>query len=134
MLWDYNNDPPPASNPMQADSMTSARTATRTHRFTESVIRDMTRVAREHDAINLAQGFPDFPAPQRLKDAACEAIQADINQYAVTWGSPRFRDALVAKYDKWYGMEVDGDREITVTCGGTEAMASIMLAVVNPGR
>ena len=113
--------------------MTSARTATRTHRFTESVIRDMTRVAREHDAINLAQGFPDFPAPQRLKDAACEAIQADINQYAVTWGSPRFRDALVAKYDKWYGMEVDGDREITVTCGGTEAMASIMLAVVNPG-
>ncbi len=133
MLWDYNNDPPPTSNPMQADSMTSARTATRTHRFTESVIRDMTRVAREHDAINLAQGFPDFPAPQRLKDAACEAIQADINQYAVTWGSPRFRDALVAKYDKWYGMEVDGDREITVTCGGTEAMASIMLAVVNPG-
>ncbi len=113
--------------------MTASRTARRTHGFTESVIREMTRVAREHDAINLAQGFPDFPAPQRLKDAACEAIQADVNQYAITWGSPRMRDALVAKYDRWYGMKVDGDREITVTCGATEAMASVMLAVINPG-
>ncbi len=99
----------------------------------ESVIREMTRVAREHDAINLAQGFPDFPAPQLLKDAACEAIQGDVNQYAITWGSPAMRDALVAKYEKWYGMTVDGEREITVTCGATEAMASIMLAVINPG-
>ena len=119
--------------PVQADSMTPSRTATRTHRFSGSVIRDMARVAREHDAINLAQGFPDFPAPQRLKDAACKAIQADMNQYAITFGSPRFRDALVAKYDKWYGMDVDGEREITVTCGATEAMACIMLALVNPG-
>ena len=93
----------------------------------------MTRVAREHDAINLAQGFPDFPAHQRLKDAACEAIQADVNQYAITWGSPRMRDALVAKYERWYGMAVDGDREITVTCGATEAMAGIMLGVIDPG-
>jgi len=113
--------------------MIASRTARRTHGFTESVIREMTRVAREHDAINLAQGFPDFPAPQLLKDAACEAIQGDINQYAITWGSPHMRDALVAKYEHWYGMEVDGDREITVTCGATEAMASIMLAVINPG-
>ena len=113
--------------------MTSPRTAKRTHGFTESVIREMTRVAHEHDAINLAQGFPDFPAPQRLKDAACEAIRADINQYAITWGSPRLRDALVAKYERWYAMPVDGDREITVTCGATEAMASIMLAVIDPG-
>ena len=113
--------------------MTPLRTARRTHGFTESVIREMTRVAHEHDAINLAQGFPDFPAPQRLKDAACEAIQADVNQYAVTWGSPRMRDALVAKYERWYGMAVDGEREITVTCGATEAMASIMLAVIDPG-
>ena len=113
--------------------MTSPRTAKRTHGFTESVIREMTRVAREHDAINLAQGFPDFPAPQRLKDAACEAIRADINQYAITWGSPRLRDALVAKYERWYGLSVDGEREITVTCGATEAMASIMLAVIDPG-
>ena len=113
--------------------MTPARTAKRTHGFTESVIREMTRVAQEHDAINLAQGFPDFPAPQRLKDAACEAIRADINQYAITWGSPRLREALVAKYERWYAMPVDGDREITVTCGATEAMASIMLAVIDPG-
>lgn len=111
----------------------AARTATRTHSFTESVIREMTRVAREHDAINLAQGFPDFPAPQLLKDAACEAIQADVNQYAVTWGSPAMRTALVEKYASWYGLDVDGDREVTVTCGATEAMAAVMLAVVNPG-
>lgn len=113
--------------------MSASRTARRTHGFTESVIREMTRVAREHDAINLAQGFPDFPAPQMLKDAACEAIQADINQYAITWGSPSMRDALEAKYEAWYGMAVDGDREVTVTCGATEAMASIMLAVIDPG-
>ena len=70
------------------------RTATRTHGFTESVIREMTRVATEHRAINLAQGFPDFAAPEILKEAACDAIRADINQYAVTWGTPRFRRAL----------------------------------------
>ena len=112
---------------------TASRTALRTHGFTESVIREMTRVAREHDAVNLAQGFPDFPAPQLLKDAACQAIQEDVNQYAITWGSPRFRTALVEKYRRFYGMEVDGDREITVTCGATEAMAAVMLAVMNPG-
>ena len=93
----------------------------------------MTRVAREHDAINLAQGFPDFPAPELLKEAACEAIRADHNQYAITWGSRRLRNALVAKYREWYGMDVEGDREITVTCGATEAMAAIMLAVMDPG-
>ena len=75
----------------------SERTARRTHRFTESVIREMTRVAAEHDAINLSQGFPDFAAPDLLKEAACEAVRADINQYAVTWGSPRIRNALVEK-------------------------------------
>ncbi len=109
------------------------RTARRTRLFTESVIREMTRVAQECGALNLAQGFPDFPAPQVIKDAACEAIRKDINQYAITWGSPRYRDALVRKYREWYGMEVNGEREITVTCGATEAMASIMLAVINPG-
>jgi aminotransferase len=109
------------------------RTARRTHTFTESVIREMTRVAREHDAINLAQGFPDFPAPQLLKDAACRAIRDDVNQYAITWGAPRLRDALVRKYKRCYGMEVDGEREVTITCGATEAMAAVMLAVVDPG-
>ena len=110
------------------------RTARRTHSFTESLIRDMTRVAREHGAVNLAQGFPDFPAPQVVKDAACRAIQDDVNQYAVTWGTPSLRAALARKYREWYGMEVDAEREITVTCGATEAMAAVMLALVDPGE
>ena len=109
------------------------RTARRTHGFTESVIREMTRVADEHEALNLAQGFPDFPAPEALKVAAAEAIRRDINQYAVTWGSPRMRRALTDAYADWYGMAVDPDRQITVTCGATEAMASALLAVVDPG-
>ncbi len=108
-------------------------TATRTHDFTESVIREMTRVADMHEAINLAQGFPDFPAPDALKAAACDAIRRDVNQYAVTWGSPRIRRALTEVYDRWYGLDVNPDREITVTCGATEAMASALMAVVDPG-
>lgn len=109
------------------------RTAARTHSFTESVIREMTRVARKHGAVNLAQGFPDFPAPELLKEAACQAIRDDVNQYAVTWGTPRLRAALVEKYRRFYDFEVDGEREITVTCGATEAMAAVMLAVIDPG-
>ena len=112
----------------------SQRTAVRTHTFTESVIRDMTRVARRHGAINLAQGFPDFPAPRLLKDAACRAIQDDVNQYAITWGTPNLRAALAAKYADWYGIEVDAEREITVSCGATEAMAAVMLAAIDPGE
>ena len=111
----------------------SQRTAVRTHTFTESVIRDMTRVARRHGAINLAQGFPDFPAPRLLKDAACRAIRDDVNQYAITWGTPGLRAALAAKYAEWYGLEVDAESEITVTCGATEAMAAVMLAAIDPG-
>ena len=109
--------------------MTSRRTAT----FTESVIREMTRVAQQHGAINLAQGFPDFPMPGPMKDAACAAIQGDVNQYAITWGSPPLRLALAEKYRRWYGMELDPDREITVTCGATEAMAATFLALLDPG-
>ena len=114
-------------------TLVSARTAQRTHVFTESVIREMTRVAQLHNAINLSQGFPDFAAPDFLKDEACRAIQDDHNQYAVTWGTPRLRDALVRKYRDWYGIEVEGDRQVTVTCGATEAMAAVMLAVIDPG-
>ena len=110
------------------------RTAQRTHGFSESVIREMSRVATLHDAINLAQGFPDFPAPQLLKDAACAAIQNDINQYATTWGTKNLRHALAEKYGRMYDLEVDPDREITVTCGATEAMAAVMLAVIDPGE
>jgi aminotransferase len=93
----------------------------------------MTRVAREHDALNLAQGFPDFPAPESIKEAACKAIREDVNQYAITWGAPRLRSALERAYRDLYGMEVEGDREITVTCGATEAMVSVVLALLNPG-
>lgn len=101
--------------------------------FTESVIREMSRQAALHNAINLSQGFPDFPAPADIKQAACAAINADINQYAVTWGAKRFRDAIAAK-TKWHlGLDVDPDREIVVTCGSTEAMIATMLAVIDPG-
>lgn len=109
------------------------QTATRTRSFTESVIRGMTRVANQHGAINLAQGFPNFPAPDVLKEAAVRAIQDDVNQYAITWGAKRLRDALARKYHEWYGMKVNPDADIVVTCGGTEAMASALLAIVDPG-
>lgn len=108
-------------------------TATRTRGFTESVIRDMTRVAREHDAINLAQGFPDFPAPDLLKEAACRAIRGDVNQYAITWGATSLREAIAEKYARLYGLPVDPDQEVTITCGATEAMVASMLAIVDPG-
>ena len=102
--------------------------------FTESVIREMTRQANLHGAVNLSQGFPDFPAPADIKRAACEAIEADINQYAITWGAKRFRDAIAAK-TKWHlGLDIDPDREVVVTCGSTEAMIATMLAVVDPGE
>jgi aspartate/methionine/tyrosine aminotransferase len=109
--------------------MPSRRTAT----FTESVIREMTRVAQQHGAINLAQGFPDFPMPAPMKDAACAAIHGDVNQYAITWGAPALRLAIAGKYRRWYDFPVDPDREITVTCGATEAMASVFLALIDPG-
>lgn len=102
--------------------------------FTESVIREMTRQANLHGAVNLSQGFPDFPAPADIKRAAIEAIEADINQYAITWGAKRFRDAIAAK-TKWHlGLDIDPDREIVVTCGSTESMIATMLAVVDPGE
>ncbi|HWN18331.1 MAG TPA: aminotransferase class I/II-fold pyridoxal phosphate-dependent enzyme [Gemmatimonadales bacterium] len=109
------------------------QTARRTHGFRESVIRGMTRLAREYHSINLAQGFPNFPAPDMLKEAAGRAIHDDINQYAITWGAQRLRDALARKYHEWYGLEADPEREITVTCGATEAMIATLLAVVNSG-
>jgi aspartate/methionine/tyrosine aminotransferase len=109
-------------------------TAHRASTFTESVIREMTRVSNQYGAINLAQGFPDFPMPSPMKEAACAAIQGDINQYAITWGTPALRLAIAAKYRKWYGLDVDPEREITVTCGATEAMAAVFLALVDPGE
>lgn len=105
----------------------------RTSGFTESVIREMTRLAMEKGAVNLAQGFPDFSAPEEIKRAAQEAISADFNQYAITWGAKPFRDAIAAKYRKWYALDYDPEREITVCCGSTEGMIASMLAVTNPG-
>ncbi len=102
-------------------------------RFTESVIRDMTRQAHLHGAINLAQGFPDFPAPAEIKRAAQEAIAADINQYAITWGARSLRHAIASKMKKWQGLEIDPEAEITVCCGSTEAMIASLLAITNAG-
>ena len=102
-------------------------------RFSESVIRDMTRRAARHDAVNLAQGFPDFPAPDEIKEAAAAAIRRDLNQYAITWGAASLREALAAQYRTRYGMDVEADHHFTVTCGSTEAMIATMLALVDPG-
>ncbi|MXX18599.1 MAG: aminotransferase class I/II-fold pyridoxal phosphate-dependent enzyme, partial [Dehalococcoidia bacterium] len=107
--------------------------AARTSVFSESVIREMTRLAFEYDAINLAQGYPDFPAPDFVKRAAVEAIEADVNQYAITWGDARLRTAIADKVRRHYGLDVDPEREVTVTCGATEAMMATMLAFVEPG-
>ncbi|MDQ1702248.1 MAG: aminotransferase [Frankiaceae bacterium] len=110
------------------------RVSAKASTFTESVIRGMTRLAREHDAVNLAQGFPDFSCPPELKDAAKAALDADVNQYAVTWGAPDFRAAIAGKVARTYpGWSVDPEREICVTCGSTEAMVATMLALVDPG-
>jgi aspartate/methionine/tyrosine aminotransferase len=101
--------------------------------FTESVIREMTRLALKHGAVNLSQGFPDFAAPAEVKEAARQAIADDINQYAITWGAKPLRDAIVEKFERTQGVRVDPEREITVCCGSTEAMMSSMMAIINPG-
>ena len=105
----------------------------KTRFFTESVIREMTRRALKCGAVNLAQGFPDFAAPQELKQAAKAAIDQEFNQYAITHGSPNFRIAIAEKVRSYNGITCDPDLNITVTCGATEAMIATMLAVINPG-
>jgi aspartate/methionine/tyrosine aminotransferase len=115
--------------PVAAKSFRSART----ENFTESVIREMTRLAIVHGAVNLAQGFPDFPAPIDLKKAAMDAIDADYNQYPITWGAKPFRDAIAAKYRRTYNLEFDPETELTVCCGATEGMIASLLAVTDPG-
>ena len=101
--------------------------------FTESVIREMTRLAIKHNAVNLSQGFPDFAAPEEVKEAARRAIADDINQYAITWGAKPLRDAVAEKFASTQGITVDPEREITICCGSTEAMMSAMMAIINPG-
>lgn len=116
------------------------RTSRKAQQFTESVIREMTRQFLAHESlpgvepgVNLAQGFPDFAAPAEMKAAACRAIEADINQYAITWGAKSLRNAISAKTERFRGFRPDPEREITVACGATESMMSAMLAVVDPG-
>jgi aminotransferase len=118
------------SNPQRIKSRISGKAAS----FTESVIREMTREAVKYGAVNLGQGFPDFAAPEDIKQKAMEAIAADHNQYAITWGVKSFRDAIAAK-TKWFlGLEIDPETEITVTCGSTEGMIAAMMATVDPGE
>ncbi len=101
--------------------------------FTESVIREMTRVNNQYDGINLAQGMPNFPPPRELVEAAHRALDGDFHQYAITWGAPRLRRAICEKYRRFYGMEIDPERHVTVCCGSTETMLATLLAVRNPG-
>lgn len=112
----------------------TSRTSIKASGFTESVIREMTREAIAHGAINLAQGFPDFPAPAFIKEAAVGAIEQDINQYAITWGAKALREAIASKYSSLYGLAVDPETEVTVCCGSTEGMIASLLAVVDPGE
>jgi aspartate/methionine/tyrosine aminotransferase len=109
------------------------RTSQKAARFTESVIREMTRLAHAHGAVNLSQGFPDFPAPAHLKQAAADAIAGDINQYAVTWGARALREAIASDWAARVGGAIDPERQVTVCCGSTEAMIATLLAIVDPG-
>src|SRR5262249_15747000 len=100
--------------------------------FTESAIREMTRLNDMYGGVNLSQGFPDFPAPSAIKEAACAAINADVNQYAVTWGARPLREAVAREFSRRYGVPIVADEQVTVCCGSTEAMMSTMMAVVDP--
>jgi aspartate/methionine/tyrosine aminotransferase len=113
--------------------MAKVRASLKAGRFTESVIREMTRLALRHQAVNLSQGFPDFPAPAEVKEAARRAIASDVNQYAVTWGAPGFRNAIAADLERRYGWRVDRETQVTVCCGSTEAMIATLMAAVDPG-
>lgn len=104
-----------------------------TESFTESVIREMTRLTLLHGGVNLSQGFPDFPAPAAVKEAAVAAIRADINQYAITWGAAKLREAIAEKAARYNRLQVDPVKNVTVTCGSTEAMIATLLALINPG-
>lgn len=102
--------------------------------LSESVIREMTRLAQQHQALNLSQGFPDFDPPPEVTAAAAEALAGGHNQYSITWGSPRLRQQVAAKYGRWYGLAVDPDTEVTITCGVTEAIIAALISLVNPGE
>src|SRR5260370_16040033 len=110
--------------------LTGSKKATQ---FTESVIREMTRLNQQYGGVNLSQGFPDFPAPTAVKEAACAAIRADVNQYAVTWGGRGLREAIARAFARRHGVPIDPDVQVTVCCGATEAMMASMMALIDPG-
>jgi len=110
--------------------LTGSKKATQ---FTESVIREMTRLNQQHGGVNLSQGFPDFAAPAAVKEAACRAIMADVNQYAVTWGTKALREAVAREFTRRYGVAIMPDQQVTVTCGSTEAMMATMMGIIDPG-
>src|SRR6185437_9346665 len=123
-----------AMNPVAAGRVSGdARLSEKAGQFTESVIREMTRLALAHNAVNLSQGFPDFAAPEEIKAAARDAITRDVNQYAITWGAKSLRNAIAEKFQRTQGIAIDPEREITVCCGSTEAMMAAMMAIINPG-
>ena len=119
--------------PIPAGPLARRMLSAKAEQFTESVIREMTRLAMAHNAVNLSQGFPDFAAPEEIKEAARQAIADDINQYAITWGAKPLRDRIAEKFERTQGLRFDPEREITVCCGSTEAMMSAMMASINPG-
>jgi aminotransferase len=121
------------STPERAAATARRMLSAKAEKFTESVIREMTRLAMKYGAVNLAQGFPDFAAPAEVKEAARQAVSDDINQYAITWGAKPLRDAIAEKFERTQGVRVDPEREITVCCGSTEAMMSSMMGIINPG-
>ena len=112
---------------------TRPKLSTKPEQFTESVIREMTRLALQYGAVNLSQGFPDFSAPEEIKRAAQEAIAGDVNQYAITWGSKALRNAIAENFQRTQAVAADPEREITVCCGATEAMIASHMAIINPG-
>src|SRR6266852_3868478 len=117
--------------------MTRAFMSEKSAQFTESVIREMTRMClalHGENCVNLAQGFPDFAAPAELKEAAVAAIRADVNQYAITWGARNFRRAIAERFERDTGLVIDPEREVTVCCGATEAMIAALLAILDPGE
>jgi len=126
--------PGPRGNPSRHPSSRGKHfLSDKVERFTESVIREMTRQAMLYGAVNLAQGFPDFSAPAEVKIAAQQAVAGDVNQYAITWGAKNLRNAIARQMGVWQGLTLDPEKEITVCCGSTEAMISTLLAVSNAG-
>jgi len=123
----------PTRSRRPSQRLMTKRISQRVQGFTESVIREMTRVVDEYGGVNLAQGMPNFPPPREVLEAAHAAIDGDFHQYAITWGAPSLRQAIADKYRKFYAMELDPDRHVTVCCGSTETMLSTLLAVLDPG-